>query len=364
MNGLLTVCHEARKGGYIGSHLPNPVRTFTLLGHLMILRVVILMLPLAAILSGCATSSPIQRFSESKSAFSPGPVLMSHDFPTNSIYRIYHRASTGFVPIQDIRQEAEQRASDYCQRQGKGRVLLGEKISQPPYIFGNFPRIEIIFACADRSVLTRPTPHETSPDNTRLKATGTGFFVTEDGYILTNFHVVENANSVKVKHGGQLYDAEVVRKDLGADLAVIKIKGKFKPLVLADSRSVKLGQKVFTLGFPKINLQGEEPKFTEGSVSGLYGMQDDAARFQISVPVQPGNSGGPLVNSAGEVVGIIVAKLRGGENVNYAVKSSRARLMFDDLPVMKLISTEAGPQLTSEQVAERLTTSAALLLIY
>lgn len=316
------------------------------------------------ILSGCATSTPIQRFSESNSAFSTGPVLMSHDFPPNSIFRVYHRASTGFVPIQTIRQEAVQRASEFCQQQGKAMVLLGEKISQPPYILGNWPRIEIVFACIDRSPPARQSTFEDSSDGARLKANGTGFFVTEDGYLLTNFHVVENANSIKVKHGGEIYDAEVVRNDRGADLAVVKIKGKFKPLLLADSRNVKLGQRVFTLGFPKVNIQGEEPKFTDGSVSGLYGPQDDSAYFQISVPLQPGNSGGPLVNSAGEVVGIIVAKLRGGENVNYAIKSSRARLLFDDVPGLQLASTVADTSLTPEQVADRLATSAALLLIY
>lgn len=154
------------------------------------------------LLAGCAVSSPIQRYSESKSAFSTGPVLMSHDFPTNSIYRVYHQASTGFVPIQSIRQEAEQRAAEFCRRQGKVMVLLGEKISQPPYILGNFPRIEIVFACVDQSMAAGRSSSESSLDSTRLKASGTGFFVTEDGYLLTNFHVVENAHTVKVKYGG------------------------------------------------------------------------------------------------------------------------------------------------------------------
>jgi S1-C subfamily serine protease len=200
-------------------------------------------------------------------------------------------------------------------------------------------------------------------DSTRLKGNASGFFITEDGYLLTNFHVVENAHAVKAKHDGHLYDAKVVRKDTGADLAVLKVQGKFKPLPLVDSRNVKLGEKVFTLGFPKVNIQGEEPKFTEGSISGMYGIQDDSAAFQISVPLQPGNSGGALVNAAGQVVGIIQAKLRGGENVNYAVKSSRARLLFDDIPGIQLTTPEAD-QLTPEQVAERLTEATALLLIY
>jgi S1-C subfamily serine protease len=212
----------------------------------------------------------------------------------------------------------------------------------------------------------RPSPGGKSAgnDSTRLKKQGSGFFITEDGYLLTSFHVVEDAHAVKAKHGGQLYDAEVVRKDKGADLAVLKVLGKFKPLPLVDSRLVRLGEKVFTLGFPKVDKQGEEPKFTEGSISGLYGFQDDSAEFQISVPVQLGNSGGALVNAAGQVVGIIAAKLRGGENVNYAVKSSRARLLFDDIPGIQLTAPEAAVSLTPEQVAERLASSTVLLFIY
>lgn len=201
-------------------------------------------------------------------------------------------------------------------------------------------------------------------DSTSLKATGSGFFITENGYLLTNFHVVEKARTVKVKHSGLLYDAEVVRKDKGADLAVLRVAGKFKPLPLADSRTVKLGERVFTLGFPKVGIQGEEPKFTEGSISSLFGAQDDSARFQISVPVQPGNSGGPLVNSAGQVVGIIVSGIPGLQNVNYAVKSNRARLVFEDVPGIQLTPTEAGVSVAQEQVAERLAISTVLLLIY
>lgn len=101
-------------------------------------------------ISGCATSSPVQRFSESSSGFSEPPQLVSHTYPEKDIYRIYHRAATGFVSIQSIREAAEQRATEFASRQGKSFVVLGEKISQPPYILGNFPRIEIVFALIDK----------------------------------------------------------------------------------------------------------------------------------------------------------------------------------------------------------------------
>ena len=100
--------------------------------------------------SGCATSSPVQRYSESSSGFSEPPQLVTHTYPGKDIYRIYHRAATGFVAIQSIREAAEQRATEFASRQGKSFVVLGEKISQPPYILGNFPRIEIVFALIDK----------------------------------------------------------------------------------------------------------------------------------------------------------------------------------------------------------------------
>jgi hypothetical protein len=104
---------------------------------------------IAAGLAACATSTPIQRYSESPSAFRDEPVLMSHNYPAGSIYRVYHRASSGFVSISSIRYEAEQRAEDFARRQGKKMIVLGERISPPPYILGNFPRIEIVFAVVD-----------------------------------------------------------------------------------------------------------------------------------------------------------------------------------------------------------------------
>jgi hypothetical protein len=131
-------------------------------------------LPIAAFASlafaGCATSSPVQRFSESSSGFSEPPQLVSHTYPQKDVYRIYHRAATGFVSIQSIREAAEQRATEFAVRQGKSFVVLGEKISQPPYILGNFPRIEIVFALIDKKdAVASSTPRDRYADLERLK---------------------------------------------------------------------------------------------------------------------------------------------------------------------------------------------------
>ena len=99
---------------------------------------------------GCATSTSVQRLSESKSAFSEPPVLITSNYPASDIFRIYQRGATGFVSIQSLREDLEQRADDFSKRQGKSFVVLGEQISHPPYILGNFPRIEIVFALIDK----------------------------------------------------------------------------------------------------------------------------------------------------------------------------------------------------------------------
>lgn len=103
-------------------------------------------------LAGCATSTPVQRFNESASAFNEPPTLISHSYPAKDVYRLYQQGATGFVSIQSVREAVEQRAEDFARRQGKSFVILGEKISQPPYILGNFPRIEIVFALIDKPV--------------------------------------------------------------------------------------------------------------------------------------------------------------------------------------------------------------------
>ena len=166
----------------------------------------------------------------------------------------------------------------------------------------------------------------------RANRVGTGFFISDNGYLLTCFHVVNNAASIQVGTQHGLFDAQLVQSDPDRDVALLKVAGTFASLPLGSTNNVQLGESVFTIGFPRPGLQGWQPKLTRGEISSLSGMQDDADAYQISVPVQPGNSGGALVDERGNVVGIVSAKLRASEedikdriapeNVNYAIKSS------------------------------------------
>ncbi|MEI8292223.1 MAG: tetratricopeptide repeat-containing serine protease family protein, partial [Verrucomicrobiota bacterium] len=182
--------------------------------------------------------------------------------------------------------------------------------------------------------------NSTSPNSPT--ASGTGFFITDDGYLISNYHVVKGAAKVRLLTDAGLIDATVVKVDAANDLALLKAVGRFAPLPIAASRTVKLGGTVATVGFPDIGLQGFAPKLAKGEIASLAGAADDPRYFQISLPVQPGNSGGALVDARGNVVGIVAAKLDASaalaatgslpENVNYAVKSSLLLSFLESVP--------------------------------
>ncbi|MBA3543805.1 MAG: trypsin-like peptidase domain-containing protein [Chthoniobacterales bacterium] len=169
--------------------------------------------------------------------------------------------------------------------------------------------------------------------------------------------------------------AKVVKVDGGNDLALLKADGKYVTLPVVLSRPVKLGSTVATVGFPNIGLQGFAPKFARGEIGSLSGPQDDARFFQISMPVQPGNSGGALVDEHGNVVGVVSAKLSakaalsaGGalpENVNYAVKSSFLLGFLESVPEIADKLKEPNMKATDfANVVEQAKESAVLVLVY
>lgn len=156
------------------------------------------------------------------------------------------------------------------------------------------------------------------------RRSGTGFFVTNDGYLVTNHHVVESANEVMILIAdGRSLRGRIVTTDPAHDLALVKVEMTTRPLTIRDSRNLAVGEDVFTVGYPLPPVQGLDPKTTFGRVNALSGIQGNTRHLQIDVPVQPGNSGGPLIDSKGRVVGIVHAGLSPGiaQNVNYAVKA-------------------------------------------
>ena len=207
------------------------------------------------------------------------------------------------------------------------------------------------------------------------KGSGTGFIIAEDGFLVTNEHVVKDAAQVRVLTGTGSVVGKVMKVDAANDLALLKVAGKFTPLPIASSRTVKLGNTVATVGFPNIGLQGFAPKLTKGEISALTGAQDDPRYFQISVPVQPGNSGGALVDERGNVVGVVSAKLSARaalqtsgalpENVNYAVKSSFLLSFLESVPAVAAQLKEPNTKDRKfEDVVKSAEQAAVLVLVY
>ena len=205
---------------------------------------------------------------------------------------------------------------------------------------------------------------------------GSGFFIDASGYFVTNDHVAAAGKIYFIgsKSSGWR-QAKLVGTDEENDLALLKIEHETAPFVVSDSDGVKLGQTVATIGFPNIELQGLSPKFTKGEISSLAGIQDDPTTFQISVPLQPGNSGGPLFDEAGRIVGVVSARLdqdaavavsgTHAENVNYAVKS---KVLLDWLqglqaPGLELAQKDQDSDSFQEAI-QHAEQSTAMILVY
>jgi serine protease Do len=152
---------------------------------------------------------------------------------------------------------------------------------------------------------------------------GTGFALTSDGYIATSFHVINDADSVFIENTALgRFKATTVFKDAAHDLAILKISDpnftSFDALPYTVAQTdADLGEKVYTLGFPR-----EDMVFGEGSLSSQSGFDGDTAAYQISVPLNPGNSGGPLFDEKGNLIGVIKGKQLDQQGAAFATKSS------------------------------------------
>jgi S1-C subfamily serine protease len=218
--------------------------------------------------------------------------------------------------------------------------------------------------------VTRENVEKSNPE-----ASGSGFFITDDGYFITNQHVAGRGATVRILTASGIIPAKVIKVDELNDLTLLKAEGKFAELPVVFSRKVQLGATVATVGFPNIGLQGFSPKLAKGEIASLAGIQDDARHFQISVPVQPGNSGGALVDDRGNVIGVVVAKLSQkaalatsgalAENVNYAIKSSYLLSFLESVPeVAAKLKEPNTTQRDFETIIKDVEQAAVLVLVY
>lgn len=171
-------------------------------------------------------------------------------------------------------------------------------------------------------------------ENQLKDKSGTGFALNMN-YLVTNYHVVEGVNIILVKGVGGDFESELLAKvaatDKAHDLAILQIiDNRFKGFGAIPYRIKRqqsdVGESIWALGYPLVAVMGDEIKFTDGKISSMSGFRGDESMYQISVPIQPGNSGGPLFDSRGNIIGITNAGLNrdyfNSENVNYAIKTS------------------------------------------
>lgn len=235
--------------------------------------------------------------------------------------------------------------------------LLGFQVSRGPYqppfnamLVRNFPK-------APQSEITQEVEN----------STGTGFFVTPD-LIVTNFHVIKDAKQISLAIGETSIQAELLLQDSQNDLALLRINsGEFlnnrlsmtgrRCFPLGDTGGVRSGDVVYTLGFPLSGLLANTPSIGQGVISNTAGLDNDPRMYQISIPIQPGNSGSPLIDANGNVIGVVTSTINSREmlkitgslpqNVNFAIKSSYLKNILSMAPSSDCVYTLQFKQISS-----------------
>jgi S1-C subfamily serine protease len=183
-------------------------------------------------------------------------------------------------------------------------------------------------------------------------AQGSGFLISKDGRIVTNYHVIKNGSSavIKLPDGAFFAVDGVLASDKNRDIAIIKAHGNnFRSLTLGDSDRLQVGQQVIAIGSP-LSL---ESTVSNGIISGIRTVEEEGGKFvQITVPISPCSSGGPLFNMAGKVVGITTSHLVGGENLNFAIPINAVKpMLLSKFSKVRPLPEEAEP-VTVEQTTD------------
>jgi S1-C subfamily serine protease len=196
-----------------------------------------------------------------------------------------------------------------------------------------------------------------------IESTGTGFIVSKAGHVLTNHHVIDGCKEVRAQiPAGKIAVTHVVARDSRNDLALVKFSSPVVSVAtFRDGRTVRQGDSVVTVGFPLHGVLASGANLTTGTVSALAGVDDDTRFLQISAPVQPGNSGGPLLDLSGNVVGVVVGKLNAikmanatgdiPQNVNFAINAAVVR-GFLDAKGVKYETAPSNKKLEAADVGE------------
>jgi S1-C subfamily serine protease len=188
------------------------------------------------------------------------------------------------------------------------------------------------------------------------RSSGSGFAIGEGSIVITSNHVVEGCGDIRIPDVGA---ASLLKTDRRADLAILKTSHSLSTaLRFRSGHPLKLGEEIVVLGYPLRGVLSSPPTVTTGIVSSLAGLRDDRTEMQISAPVQPGNSGGPVLDRSGNVVGIVESKLDAikaaiatgdiPQNVNFAVHSAIITSLLDSYT----INYDIAPSEANKSVAD------------
>lgn len=216
-------------------------------------------------------------------------------------------------------------------------------------------RVELATAAAPAPAVAQARPNQQA----RRVSSGTGFVVAPDR-VLTNQHVVDGCDRVlaRTADGRWLAATPPAQVDAALDLAVLTVPGNPGPtLAFRTGPAVRRGEDVIVYGFPLAGLLSSDPKLTRGVVNALAGVRNDPNNFQISAEVQPGNSGGPMLDLQGHVVGVVVSKLdnrrvQNVDNVNFAVKGEAAQAFLRRAGVPFRTAESRGADRSAADVGE------------
>tara|TARA_B100000315_G_scaffold259819_1_gene317393 strand:- start:1556 stop:2884 length:1329 start_codon:yes stop_codon:yes gene_type:complete len=193
------------------------------------------------------------------------------------------------------------------------------------------------------------------PDEVKPKvsaSSGTGFAVNADGYFLTNAHVVKDCDIQGIFYAGKPKRLQIIAKNDTLDLAILKSSSVKIVDYLRFSPTLVTGQDIYAYGYPFLGELSKEIKVTDGIVSSLAGLKNNPTRIQITAPIQPGNSGGPVVDNKGLVIGVAVGGLVGEkvQNINFAIKKDNVLGYLSQNRVTFEVSTNAISQQTPDIV--------------
>ncbi len=224
----------------------------------------------------------------------------------------------------------------------------------------------------DEFQYAQASPEVVEPDDpteTREVASGTGFYVSDEGHIITNYHVIDGCMDMKVHTKGRVIPTLRIADDKQNDLALLKISEKPNYVFALSNDSPFSLQEIVVAGFPFGDSYSSSLKFTQGIVSSLTGIGDNYSEMQIDAALQPGNSGGPIIDEYGNIIGVAVAKLDAKytienfgvipENTNFGIKASAARNLLEGNQVpLKIPNTD----LISKRDLSRLATDGTVYL--